>query len=155
MEAYNHEAVLPVFSFVLSEWNSSLVLGIWLEILSSVSVLCYWLLFSFLCLQVIITASQWSAHWRFAPSNVLLSQPPGCSPMLTPGTKIRSVCLCVHVRLKTRRIKLHPYVYVAFCLCSLTLSEANLQTGRLPWRVSKRRRKWKQTHNFTIKIQTK
>lgn len=47
--------------------------------------------------QVIITASRWSAHWRFAPSNVLLSPPPGCSPMPTPGPKIRYVCVCVFV----------------------------------------------------------
>lgn len=46
---------------------------------------------------MIITASQWSARWRFAPSNALPSPPPGCSPMPTPGPKIRSVreCLCM------------------------------------------------------------
>lgn len=46
---------------------------------------------SFLCQQVTITASQWSAHWRFVPSSALLSPPPGCSPTPTPGPKIRSV----------------------------------------------------------------
>lgn len=46
---------------------------------------------SFPCQQVTITASQWSAHWRFVPSSALLSPPPGCFPMPTPGPKIRSV----------------------------------------------------------------
>lgn len=46
---------------------------------------------SFPCRQVTITASRWSAHWRFVPSSALLSPPPGSSPTPTPGPKIRSV----------------------------------------------------------------